>query len=115
MHAHAVKASQPAPPASPVEADCYRVTAPATGAWASREDSIAVAIAGDWHFVAPRHGMAIFDRAGDCLLVFRSGWQRAQAPAAPTGGAVVDAEARASLTALIAALKAVGILAAASP
>jgi hypothetical protein len=109
----AVNASQPAPPPSPTDSDCYRVTAPATGAWAGREDRIAVLIAGEWHFIAPAQGMAVFDRAADCLLVYRAGWKRAQAPSLPSGGAMVDTEARAVIAALIGALKSIGILAAA--
>ncbi len=115
LHPHAVKASQSAPPTSAGDSDCYRVTGPATGAWAGREDCIALMIAGAWHFIAPVQGMALFDHAADYLLVFRSEWKRAQAPAQPAGGTVVDIEARAAIGALIQALRTVGVLAAAAP
>ncbi len=115
LHARAVTASQPSPPPGASDSDCYRITAPATGAWAGREDSIAVLIAGGWHFIAPVSGMALFDRSSDCLLVFRSGWKRAQAPALPTGGTVVDVEARAAIVTLVQALRAIGVLAVAGP
>lgn len=111
----AITASQAAPPSSPAEGDCFRVTAPATGAWSGHADSIAALVAGDWHFIDPVQGMAVFDRAADHLLVFRSGWKMARAPAQTSAGTVVDTEARAAIAALIEALCAVGILATADP
>jgi len=39
------------------------------------------------------------------------GWQRPETPAEPTGGATVDAEARAAIAGLLEALIAAGILA----
>lgn len=115
LQPRAVTASQATPPSSPTEGDCFRVTAPATGAWSGHADSIAVLVAGDWHFVGPAQGMAVFDRSADHLLVFRTGWKLAQAPAPPSGGTVVDIETRAAIAALVQALHAVGILATAAP
>lgn len=110
LQARRVLASLPAPPVA-AEGDCYRVTAPATEAWAGREDHLAVLIGGGWHFIAPREGASLFDVAAGHALVFRSGWQRAAAPVVPVGGAVVDSEARAAVTQLIERLRAIGILA----
>lgn len=115
LHPRAVKASQPAPPPNPMAGDCYRVTAPASGTWAGQADCIAVLVAGDWQFVAPAQGMALFDLARGHLLVFRSGWTLAPCPLAPVGGSVIDTEARAALAALLAALRDIGILATATP
>jgi hypothetical protein len=44
-----------APPGSPAEGDRYIPKATATGAWASKENSIAVYLSG-WIFVTPREG-----------------------------------------------------------
>ncbi len=115
LHMHTVKASQSAPPAIGVESDCYRVKSPATGEWSGREDRIAVLIAGGWHFIEPVHGMALYDRTADNLLVFRSGWKLAQAPTPPAGGSVVDTEARAAIGALVQSLKTIGVLATGTP
>lgn len=115
LHMHTVRASQSTPPATATESDCYRVKAPATGVWAGHEDRVAVLIAGEWHYIEPVQGMALFDRAADNFLVYRSGWKAAQAPALPTGGTVVDVEARAAIAALIQSLKALGVLATAAP
>jgi hypothetical protein len=115
VHPRAVRASQPAPPASPAEGDCFRVTAPASGLWAGHADSLAVLVAGDWHFISPAEGMVIFDRARDHLLVFRAEWAQAIIPALPVGGSVIDVEARAALAALVGALQGIGLLAIATP
>lgn len=108
---HIVVASLAAPPASPAPGAGFRVTAPASGAWQGHDDAIALWIGGDWHFVAPRPGLQIFDAQAGHMLVFKSGWQHATAPTAPSGGNVVDVEVRASLAALIAALGEAGVVA----
>lgn len=115
VHARAVVASQPAPPPAAGEGESYRVTAPATGAWAGQDDRIAVLIAGDWHFIEPSEGLLIFDRDAGRLVMFRSQWEVATAPTMPSGGAVVDTEARTAVAALIHALMAVGILGSGAP
>lgn len=115
LHARTVTSSVPAPPSEPAEGACFRVASPATGSWTGREESIAVLIGGDWHFVPPREGMQIFDLAAGQQLVFRSGWIHMSAPAAPVGGAVIDSEARAAIATLTQALAALGIMATGSP
>lgn len=112
MHDRAVTASQPDPPAAVSDGACFRITAPASGAWTAREDQIAVRIGGDWRFVAPRDGLLLFDRAASRMMVFRSQWLPAAVVALPTGGSVIDTEARAAVNALVEALRAIGVLAA---
>lgn len=67
-------------------------------------------IGGDWRFIAPREGTQVFDREAGHELVFRAGWKRPTAPAAPSGGTVVDLEARTAIGALIQALLTVGMI-----
>lgn len=110
LNARAVTGSQAAPPATPPEGACYRVTSPATGAWIGHQDQIAVRIGGGWHFVPPAEGLLLFDRAAARMMVYRSQWRPATAPALPAGGTVVDTEARAALTALVDTLRALGII-----
>jgi hypothetical protein len=43
-------------------------------------------------------------------LVFRTDWEQASAPAIPSGGPVIDIEARAAIEQLIEALQAIGML-----
>lgn len=103
--------SRSAPPAPLAAGACHRITAPASAAWTGHDDEIAVAVGGDWHFIAPAEGFQIFDRTAGHTLVFRDQqWRQAETPSLPAGGTTVDAEARAAIAALIDALGAVGIL-----
>ena len=115
LHARTVMASHPAPPQSPNEGDCFRVTAPSASAWAGHEGKLAVWIGGDWHFVAPREGTQVFDLSAGHSIVYRSQWESAAAPAEPTGGTIIDTQARVAITSLIQAMVAVGILATEAP
>jgi hypothetical protein len=76
------------------------------------EDALAVLIGGAWRFIEPAEGLLVFDRAADRMVIFRSQWQPAALVALPSGGTVVDSEARAAVTALITALQSMGVLAA---
>jgi len=107
----AVVASQNSPPAVVPDSACFRVMSPAIGAWAGKEDHLAVGVGGDWHFVAPREGMQVFDGDAGHWLVFRSGWRTALAPTISEGGSVIDTEARTALVQLIEVLRHLGILA----
>lgn len=105
-----VKASQPAPPASPDDGECFRITAPATGVWSGRTDRLAVRIGGDWHYIEPSEGMQLFDQTTGQALVFRSQWLSAITPALPEGGLVIDVEAREAISGLLQVMQTAGIL-----
>ena len=98
------------PPATPAEGETWLVAAAATGDWAGADGQIAARQSGNWLFAAPRDGMRMFDRSTGQMLLYRGGWQRPAAPAAPAGGTTVDTEARAALADLIAALASAGVL-----
>ena len=72
-------------------------------------------IGGGWHFVAPREGTQLFDESSGGCLLFRSQWQQATTPTAPSGGTVVDVEARAAIIALTEALMTMGVFASTGP
>ncbi|MGB3472146.1 MAG: DUF2793 domain-containing protein [Erythrobacter sp.] len=105
-----IEASQETPPAQAQDGECYRVTAQATGEWQGHEDAIAIRISGAWNYAPPAHGMAVFDRGQQQLLIFKSSWQAAATPTALQGGNVIDVEARAMLSELAEALKTYGLL-----
>ena len=107
----AVTGSMAEPPADVTDGECYRVTAPSAEPWITYPDHIAVAIGGSWHFVAPTEGMMVFDRSAGHWLCYRAGWNSAPTPAVPANVGNVDAEARAALQELIAALQTLGLLA----
>ena len=120
------------PPADPAPGVCWLVAADATGAWAGQSGRLACWTSGGWRFAAPSEGMTVWRR--DAALPARytgAGWElgaldgavlriggvpvvgaRGAAIAGPAGGAVVDAEARAVLGAVLGALRSHGLIAA---
>lgn len=126
-----VAAGLDAPPSAPDEGQAWIVGAAPTGAWAGEADTIAGWTAGGWRFVAPREGMSAWSAADGCCVTYAGEqWRtgrlagaaveiggvqvvgaRVAAIASPAGGTTVDAEARAALTAALAALRAHGLIA----
>lgn len=98
------------PPASPGAGESWLVGGAPTGAWTDHAGELASYQAGGWIFAAPRDGLRVLDRSTGQDIRYLGGWQRPAAPAAPSGGATIDAEARTALAALVAALVAAGVL-----
>jgi hypothetical protein len=97
------------PPATPAEGQAWLVGSGATGEWIGEDGKLASRQAGNWLFTAPNDGLRLFDRSTGQILLYRGGWRRPAAPDAPTGGTVVDAEARTAIGDLVAALVEAGI------
>jgi hypothetical protein len=106
----AVVSSLATPPADPAEGTCYRILNGATGEWSGKDASIAIRIGGGWHFATPQAGMQVFDRAAGCWYHFDEDWMTALAPTAPSGGTVIDEQARAGFAQLVEALRNIGLL-----
>lgn len=104
-----VQGVRSAPPATPLAGQVWIVGSLASGAFAGRTDSLAGWTEGGWRFVQPTAGFRVQDLEVGGTRIFTNGWQLAQTPAAPTGGSVVDSEARGTIVAIIAALKVAGI------
>lgn len=100
------------PPAAPLEGKCWIVGSGATGLFAGQDDKVAAWSGGGWRFTPPFDGMQIFDRTRGARRIFLGGWRIASAPAAVTGGTVVDTQARAALASLVGLLKDLGIFSA---
>ncbi|NCP13755.1 MAG: DUF2793 domain-containing protein [Sphingomonadales bacterium] len=115
LHSHTVMASQSVPPDTAQEGDCFRVTDPAQAAWASHENALALLVGGTWHFIAPCEGMQVFDTSAGHTLIFRGVWESAAVPVNPSGGTIIDAEARSAIAALSMSLQAMGWLAPSAP
>jgi hypothetical protein len=64
---------------------------------------------GNWLFLEPRDGMRIFDRSSKRERLFSTTWKSPEPPAAPSGGSVIDAEARNAIAQLIAQLRIAGL------
>jgi hypothetical protein len=107
----AIEGEADVPPAAPVPGECWLVGGSPTGAWADHAGELASYQPGGWIFASPCDGMRLLDRSTGQDIRYRGGWQRPVAPAAPTGGSTVDAEARAAIAALAAVLIDGGLLA----
>lgn len=119
-----------APPADPVAGQCWIVGAEPSGAWAGAANKLAAWTGGGWRFVAPVPGLLAWSRAGSCWLHWSgSAWSDGTLPAAglsvggrkvvgargaaipsPSGGTIIDEEARAAVAAVIVALKSHGLI-----
>lgn len=117
-------------PAAAASPGAWIVAAGATGAWAGHSGQIAILDAGGWSFVVPRDGCLAYVRDESVFAVSMGGsWHAdawpvralsvngrtmfATAPialAAPSGGTVIDVQARAALVALTAAMRAMGLV-----
>jgi hypothetical protein len=119
-------------PATPAIGQCWIVGASPTGAWAGHSGSIACWTSGGWRFVAPFEGMQAWSLS-DALIVRRtaSAWvmgaitatslsindqqvvgARRAKISAPSGGTIIDTQARAAITTLIAGLESHGLFSA---
>ena len=118
------------PPVTPALGACYIVAEDATGAWAGKSHYVAGWTNGGWRTIAPVEGMSMFVRSTGTCATFRGGlWEigqvrgaalvigdeqvvgsRAAAIASPTGGAMIDSEARAAIEAILGALRAHGLI-----
>ena len=105
------------PPASPLVGTSFVVSSGATGIWAGRAAQIASFTPGGWRYFNPPDGVSVFVKSNGATLRFEGGaWKQilgAQQPAIAdaAGGTVVDAEARATIAAMLAALRAHNLVA----
>jgi hypothetical protein len=105
----AIEGEASAPPETPADGTSWLVGDSPTDEWAGQAGKLACRQGGNWLFVAPRDGLRLLDRATGQERRFRGTWQNAEEVAEPTGGLIVDAEARAAILQLIAALRVAGI------
>jgi hypothetical protein len=118
------------PPSAPAVGQCWIVGPTPTGAWTGQAHALAGWTAGGWRFVSAREGLAAWDEARRISLRFsRGAWEegvlrgaelriggervvgaRAAAIPAPGGGATVDVEARAALSAMLSVLRGHGLI-----
>jgi hypothetical protein len=125
----ALSASVSTPPPSPDEGACWVVGPSPDGGWAGHAGDIAQWTAGGWRFAQPSAGWEchVLDRAGTMRFdgsAWRDGAVRADglyfanvrvvgaqqaAITEPSGGSVVDSEARTAITAILGALQAHGL------
>ena len=126
----AVEGTRGAPPISPQPGQSWIVAAGAAGEWGGRENHLASWTEGGWRYVAPTAGFSVWDLSGDHPLRWTgSNWsagdlrgvklilggkkvvsERQPHVPSPSGGTIIDAEARESIDKLIATLMSHGLI-----
>ena len=119
------------PPASATEGVSYIIGAEPTGAWAAKAGQLATMSAGGWRYVMPVDGLSVLIRSNRLRAEYFAGsWEigvtRASAIeiggeqvlasqlgaiGTPSGGTTIDAEGRAVIGQILAALRAHGLIA----
>lgn len=118
------------PPASPAIGSCYIVASSPSGAWSGHAQQLAAYTSGGWRFTAARDGLNAYVRSSGSTAVYHDGaWEigtlkgsqvtvggqkvlgsRSAQITAPTGGATVDAEARAAIGQILTAMRTHGLI-----
>jgi len=118
------------PPSAPLAGQAWIVGAAPTGRWTARARAIAAWTEGGWRFYPARDGLHLFVRDTAMWAHFSAGaWHsgvldaqvlridgtpvigaRQGAIPAPSGGTVVDGEARAAIAAILAAIRTHGLI-----
>ena len=106
----AVEAELGIPPASPNDGQAWLIAAGASGGWSGKAGQVAARQAGNWLYFSPRHGMRLLNRGTGQFIQFTGTWTAPSRPATPSGGSVVDVEARAAIAALLSSLTNAGIV-----
>lgn len=126
----AVEEVTAAVPAAPADGQCWIVAANAGGTWSERAHQIAAWTSGGWRFLAPRPGTAVWNKAEGLWIHWNgNGWSDGTLPVAaisvngaqvvgarqpavlsPSGGTIIDAEARSALAQVIVALRTHGLI-----
>jgi hypothetical protein len=117
------------PPAEPLTGQCWIIGDAPTDSWLGHGGEIAGWTDNGWRFVAPREGMRLWlGEASGFALFIDGSWRAGEAHGRlfidgaqivgprkagitePVGGTVVDAEARAAVSAVLVALRAHGLI-----
>ena len=104
-----IEGEQPAPPTQPIDGQCWLIAAAPQGDWTGRTGQIAARQSGQWLFFEPRDGLRLLNRANGQFRHYVNEWKVPSRPALPTGGTVIDAEARTAITAILTTLTSAGI------
>ena len=118
------------PPPSPQPGQAWLVAPGGAGAWAGKDHRLAAWTDGGWRFAAPVPGMRVWSKSEGWWLHWTgSAWSdgeligsrvvvegqqvvgaRQPAVPSPSGGTIIDLEARAALASLVVALKSHGLI-----
>jgi len=108
----AIEAEVNTPPAAPVVGQAWLAGSAPIGVFAGKSSQIAAWTDGGWRFIVPHDGVVVFDRNRSCLRLFCGGWRSFTAPSSPSGGTIIDVQARNAIATLITQLQQAGIFSA---
>jgi hypothetical protein len=129
LHAAVEGESLADPPSAPQAGEVWIVGPGPTGAWSGRANALAAWTESGWRFVPPVPGMRAWDKAAGLFVHWTgSEWTTGEVPASkiviegeqvvgtrlpavpsPSGGTIIDAEARTAIEAVIVALRSHGL------
>ena len=108
----AIEIETATPPTTPADGQNWLIATGASGAWANQSGKLGCRQGGQWIFVLPSDGMAILNKAtGQVIRRVGGTWKAPTAPVQPSGGTVVDSQARDSINLLLQKLRDAGIFA----
>ncbi len=129
LHGNIIAAGAEIPPESPVSGQCWIIGDAPEGDWAGHSGEVAGWTGGGWRFLAPCEGMRLWLGASGGFALFSAGsWtfgeahgrlivagqqvvgNRGAAIEEPSGGTVVDGPARATILAVLSAMRAHGLV-----
>jgi hypothetical protein len=111
---HPVAEAELSVPPIPSEADigkCWLIGPAPTGVWQGKAAQIAIWISGGWRYFSPAVGMRLrlLSEAADKIWS-GNGWSDAPAIPDPSGGNIIDVEARAAITLLLQYFRLIGLV-----
>ena len=106
----AVEAQTGTPPSAPQDGQSWLVATGATGVWSGHVGKVACFQQGQWLYQMPRDGLRLFNRATGQEMLYFGSWKSPGRPPSPSGGTVVDTQARDTISALIDSLILAGVL-----
>lgn len=128
MHPAVEEAPIGAPPVAPAEGQCWIVASDPSSVWGGRAGQLAIWTSGGWRYVIPQPGMAVWEKsAANWMHWTGTAWDSATPAASikiggvqvvgartpevptPSGGSIIDVEARSAIAAIIATFKSHGL------
>ena len=130
LHPAVEEGPRDVPPAAPEKGRCWICGSAPDGAWSGKADHLTMWTDGGWRFVSPVPGMRAWSKADSlpiewtgmswklgelsCIRIVVAGAQvvgeRQPAVPNPSGGTIIDAEARSAIAAITAALMSHGLI-----
>lgn len=103
-----------APPMVDIAADAgksWLVGANATGIWAGKDGNIAHWQGGSWRYIVPAERMRVWNVASNVEIIFVDGqWEVGDMVPNPSGGSVIDMEARTAIASILDILRSKGTI-----